>query len=129
MDVKVVDASALAAIMFDEPEGEEVAVRLEDARLIAPVLLSFEIVNVCLTKLRRNPEVRAAILEAFVLQAGLTIESAHVDHASVLILAEQTRLTGYDASYLWLAQRLNAALVTLDGPLRRAAATLGLGQA
>jgi len=129
MDVKVVDASALAAIMFDEPEGEVVAVRLEDARLIAPVLLGFEIANVCLTKLRRDPEARAAILEAFVLQGGLTIESAHVDHAGVLILAEQTRLTGYDASYLWLAQRLNAELITLDRPLRRAAATLGLGQA
>jgi len=31
----------------------------------------------------------------------------------ILMLAEQFRLTGYDASYLWLAQRLNAELVTL----------------
>jgi predicted nucleic acid-binding protein len=37
-------------------------------------------------------------------------------------------LTGYDASYLWLAQRLDAELVTLDRPLGRAAAALGLGE-
>jgi len=36
-------------------------------------------------------------------------------------------LTGYDASYLWLAQRLNAELVTLDRDLARAAALLRAG--
>jgi predicted nucleic acid-binding protein len=126
--VSVVDASALAAIIFKEPEGEKVARRLEGARLVAPALLGFEIVNACLTKLRRHAELRADILRAFLLQGGLLIESAEVYHTSVFIIAEQFRLTGYDASYLWLAQRLGGELVTLDRPLGRAAAALGLGQ-
>jgi len=54
MAVKVVGASALAAIMFGEPDAEEVAARLEGASLVAPLLLGFEIVNLCLTKLRRH---------------------------------------------------------------------------
>jgi predicted nucleic acid-binding protein len=124
MDVKVVDASALGAIIFKEPERREIAGRLESARLVAPALPGFEIVNACLTKLRRHPELRASILEAFLLQGGLMIETAEVDHAGILTLAEQFRLTGYDASYLWLAQRLNAELVTLDRQLGRAAARL-----
>jgi len=124
MDVKVVDASALAAVIFKEPEREEVARQLEGARLVAPALLGFEILNVCLIKLRRHPELRASILQGFALQDGLTIESAEIDHASALVLAERFRLTGYDASYLWLAQRLNAELVTLDRELARAAARL-----
>jgi predicted nucleic acid-binding protein len=128
MDVKVVDASALAAIIFKEPERDKVARRLEGAQLVAPTLLGFEIVNACLTKLRRHAELRSSILQAYLLQGGLVIESAEVDHASVLTMAEQFRLTGYDASYLWLAQRLNAELVTLDRPLGRAAAALGLGR-
>jgi predicted nucleic acid-binding protein len=128
MAVKVIDASSLVAIMFDEPEAERIAPELEGATLIAPALLGFEIVNACVTKLRRNPDHRVGILRAFVLQAGLTIDTAEVDHAGVLALAEQFRLTGYDASYLWLAQRLNAELVTLDRPLGRAAAVLGLAQ-
>jgi predicted nucleic acid-binding protein len=127
MEVKVIDASSLIAIMFDEPEAERIAPKLDGATLVAPALLGFEIANACLTKLRRHPELRADILEAFALQGGLTINTTGVDHAGVLALAEQFRLTGYDASYLWLAQRLNAELVTLDRPLGRAAAALGLG--
>jgi predicted nucleic acid-binding protein len=127
MAVKVVDASALAAIVFKEPEREEVARRLENTSLVAPALLGFEIVNVCLTKLRRYPDLRASILQAFVLHGGLTIDAAEVDHPSVLVLAERFQLTGYDASYLWLAQQLNAELVTLDQQLARAASRLRSG--
>jgi predicted nucleic acid-binding protein len=126
MNVTVVYASALAAIMFDEPDGETVAAAIEGARLVAPELLGFEIVHVCLTKLRRHPEQRDRILSAFALQAGLGIERADVDHAKTLPLAEQTGLSGYDASYLWLALRLDAELVTLDRRLARAAAPLGV---
>ena len=37
-----------------------------------------------------------------------------------MVLAEQTKLTLYDASYLWLASALDAELVTLDDKLARA---------
>ncbi len=129
MEVKIVDASAIAAIMFDEPEADDMTRRLGGAILVAPALLQFELVNACVTKLRRYPDLRDTILQAFAVQGGLTIETAEVDQAATLVLAEQFRLTGYDASYLWLAQRLNAELVTLDRPLGRAAAALGLGEA
>jgi predicted nucleic acid-binding protein len=124
--VKVVDASALAAVMFNEPAADEIARRVRGARLTAPVLLGYEIVNACATQLRRHPDLRDEVLQAFTLQGGLTIETAEVDYASVLVIAEQFRLTGYDASYLWLAQLLRGELVTLDRPLGRAAAALGL---
>jgi len=129
MEVKIVDASAIAAIMFDEPEADDMTRRLGGAILVAPALLQFELVNACVTKLRRYPDLRDTILQAFAVQGGLTIETAEVDQAATLVLAEQFRLTGYDASYLWLAQRLNAELVTLDRSLGRAAAALGLGEA
>jgi len=124
MAVKVVDASAVIAIIFAEPAAETIAPQIRGATLFAPALLLFEIVNACVTKLRRQPELRDEILEAFAIQAGLAIETAEVDHAGVLALAERFRLTGYDASYLWLAGRLDAELVTLDGPLGRAATAL-----
>ena len=128
-EVKIVDASAVAAIMFDEPKADDLTRRVRGAILVAPALLQFELVNACVTKLRRYPDLRDTILQAFAVQGGLTIETAEVDHAAALVLAEQFRLTGYDASYLWLAQRLNAELVTLDRSLGRAAAALGLGEA
>ena len=127
-DAKVVDASALAAILFGEPEAEAVAAELGEARLVAPALLSFELANVCLVKCRRHPDQRRQLLAAFALRNRFGVEEIAIDPDAALALAEATRLTVYDASYLWLARRLGVALVTLDNALARAAA-IGAGAA
>ena len=121
MAVKVVDASALAALLFDEPEAKAVADRLEDGHFVAPVLLSFEIASVCLKKLRSSPQQREALLAAFALHARMPIEIIEVDH-DTLRLAEAFGLSSYDAAYLSLAQKLAAELVTLDRRLQTAGA-------
>lgn len=118
--VKVVDASALAALLFGEPEAEAIADRLEGARLAAPALLDFELANVCLMKIRRDPGERERLRAAFRLAHRLKVETVAIDHAATLDLAEATGLTAYDASYLWLARALGAELVTLDKKLAAA---------
>jgi predicted nucleic acid-binding protein len=120
--VKVVDASALAALLFAEPEAEAIAEQLEGARLAAPSLLDFELANVCLVKIRRQPSQREALRTAFGLAPRLRVETVAVDYAAVLDLAEATGLTAYDASYLWLARALGAELITLDRKLAAASA-------
>jgi predicted nucleic acid-binding protein len=120
--IKVVDASALAALLFAEPEAEAIAERLTGAKLTAPALLNYELANVCLTKIRRHPSQRDALRAAFGLAHRLKIETVAVDHAAVLDLAEATGLTAYDASYLWLARSLGGELVTLDRKLAAASA-------
>jgi len=77
MPVKVIDASALAAVVFDEPDADRVIDAIDDSSLVPPYLLEFE-------------------------------------------LAIGTRLTTYDASYLWLARALRCELVTLDRRLSAA---------
>jgi predicted nucleic acid-binding protein len=124
MPVKVVDASAIAALLFDEPEAEIVADRLSGDRLAAPGLLLFELANVCLTKARRRPELRAALTKAFRLRHRLAVEIVEVDHDGALAFADAIGLTAYDASYLWLARELGAQLITLDRRLSDAAAIL-----
>ncbi len=123
MTVKVVDASALAAILFGEPEGEAIAGRMTGAELVAPALLHFELANVCLMKMRRHPADRDKLVSAFELLARMGVRTIDVDHLGVLELSERTGLTAYDASYLWLARRLDADLVTLDRKLEAAWAT------
>ncbi|MGH7049492.1 MAG: type II toxin-antitoxin system VapC family toxin [Acetobacteraceae bacterium] len=118
--IKVVDASALAAILFAEPEAEVIAERLTGTRLAAPALLDYELANVCLIKIRRRPSQREALRAAFRLAHLLKVETVAVDHAAVLDLAEATGLTAYDASYLWLARSLGGELVTLDRKLAAA---------
>ncbi|MBV9289542.1 MAG: type II toxin-antitoxin system VapC family toxin [Hyphomicrobiales bacterium] len=121
MAVKVVDASAIAALLFGEPEADQVAKRLEGERMAAPALISFELANVCLFKIRRRPDQRPALMAAFRLRVRLGVEEIAVDHAKAVELAALTGLTADDASYLWLARELDAELVTLDRRLEKAA--------
>lgn len=124
MAAKVVDASAVAALLFGEPDGERVAAALGDSQLLAPALLNFELANVCTIKCRRHPEQRSVLIGAFELRKQLLIEEVRVDFDRVLNLAGETGLTAYDASYLWLAHVLGAELVTLDQRLAKAATSV-----
>ncbi len=54
----------------------------------------------------------------------LVIEIVEVDHFGVVNLADETGLTTYDASYLWLARRLKGDLITRDSKMQRAAKSL-----
>jgi predicted nucleic acid-binding protein len=125
MAVKVIDASALAALVFQEENADQVDERLAAAVLVAPALLQFELTNVCRTKLRQYPDQRDVLLDQFSVHTAMTIETREIDHRETLELAEQFGLTSYDASYLRLARELDAELVTLDRQLARAAAALG----
>ena len=93
--VKVIDASALAALVFDEPAGERVTERIRE---------------------------REALVAAYRMQ-GLDVQTVGVDHQAVVQLALQTGLTACDASYLWLARDLAVELVTLDRRLASLAET------
>jgi predicted nucleic acid-binding protein len=119
MLAKVVDASALGALLFGEPEGAAVARRLREASLLAPALLPFEVASVCLKKMRRHPDRRDALMLAFGMLDQMEVDLALVDHGEVLSLAERSGLTAYDASYLWLARRTGSELVTSTGSWRR----------
>jgi len=123
MNAKVVDASALAALLFGESEGAMIAERLQGAGLIAPALLPFEIADTCVKKIRRQPDRRDALLAAFGMLDGMEVGIVEVDHGEVLRLAARSGLTAYDASYLWLARRMSYELVTLDRRLAAAEAT------
>jgi len=117
---KVVDASALAALLFGEPEAETVAHRLQGVEMVAPTLLPYELTNMCWKKRRLHPEMAAALVDGLRRFSRLGIGLMEVDHYEVLALADESGLMAYDASYLWLANRLGAELVTLDRALERA---------
>lgn len=119
---RVVDVSAIAALLFQEPKGEEIADQIEGFRLVSPSLFSYELTNVCTMKCRRFAADRDLFLAAFAQRDRLNIEELPIDHDGVIALASQTGLTAYDASYLWLSRRLGAELVTLDAALLKASA-------
>jgi predicted nucleic acid-binding protein len=117
---KVVDASALAAVLLDETTADSVAARLEKQQLLAPALLPFEMVSVCWKKAKKYPEKIDLFLAAIDRFCRIPIVMVEVDFRAILPLALRHRLTTYDASYLWLALEMDAELVTLDAELGRA---------
>jgi predicted nucleic acid-binding protein len=121
MPLVVVDASAVAAVVFGEAAAERIVERLEGRQLAAPSLLPYEIVSVAGRKLRRGVVSARSAVVALKTFLRLRITLLEPDSLRVFQLASRTELTAYDAAYLWLASSLSAELVTLDEKLERAA--------
>jgi len=119
-DAVVVDASALAAVLFGEPAGPKVAESLDGRALFAPTLLRYELASVCLKKSLQKPKKRAKLVAALGLFPRLQVHEVQVPTERLLELARDTGLTAYDAAYLWLSRELTVKLVTLDAGLEAA---------
>lgn len=121
----VADASALAAIILEEDGSETVLARLDGMALNVPTLLKFELTSAAVKKARQNPRHAAEILQRLnsALDPRRGLRWHDVDATDVAIIARATGLSAYDASYLWLAGRLECDFVTLD---RRLSSAIGL---
>jgi predicted nucleic acid-binding protein len=116
----VVDCSLLSAVLFQESTRDMALQQLAGRSLHAPNLLDHEIANVAVKKQRQNWPVEAIelALTGYALQQ---IEYHRVDVAAQVLLAQQYKLSAYDAAYLWLAAEIKAPLATFDEKLARAA--------
>jgi predicted nucleic acid-binding protein len=114
----LVDCSALAGIVFQEPWQDQALQWIAGRSLHAPSLLHFELTSVALKKLRRGEAHAADGLEQAL---GLAIELHDIDMQAVCELALRYQLSAYDGAYLWLAADLKAPLATFDEQLGCAA--------
>lgn len=122
MRLVVVDASALVEYLLRTERGDEIRARVEnpDADLHAPALCDVEV----------GAGLRRALLEgsmdetrsAEALRDYLDLPVARHAHTALLerVLSLRTNFSAYDATYVALAERLGADLLTADRPLRRA---------
>jgi predicted nucleic acid-binding protein len=125
--IRVVDASAVAAMLFGEPDGPWVHARLSGQLLFVPRIFHFELGNTCRMKSRRHPDKAEELLTAWLywnIQPPVT--GMAIDLTTTMELARHHNLTFCDASYLWLAQNHASVLISLDAQLVRAARSLGL---
>ena len=120
MPDKVVDASVLGSLLFEEPRAQEADDLITDSALQAPQLLLYELTHIAQKKSLQYPDQREAFQRS--LEAALTMDISwrEVDHIRVLELALETGLSAYDASYLYVARSLGLPLVTFDHKLQAA---------
>ena len=112
--ILVVDASAIAAVLYGEAEGATIQAHVRGETMIAPHLIDYELANASLRKARRQPELAGSLLMMLARLRTLSIRRERVPPLEAAQLALQTGLSAYDASYLWLAMAHDVELVTLD---------------
>ena len=129
----VLDASMTVAWHFNDEETVEtnaVEQRTIDAVVVVPKHWHAEVANALLMGERRD-RATSAETARFITRLELldiTVDVLDGDEVMtrILPLARAHRLTVYDAFYLELAERHGLPLATLDDPLRKAAARVGI---
>jgi predicted nucleic acid-binding protein len=128
-----IDASlTLQWFLEDETDrGYSLAVlsRLSDLAAVVPILWFYELGNGLTMACRRKRITSDQASDYLARVRRLRIAVDEPDTALILTLPDLARtyeLTNYDAAYLELAIRRNAALATTDGALRQAATKAGV---
>lgn len=125
MDVTV-DASVLIAVIGNEPSRERAIALAAGHSLLAPQSVHWEIGNALSAMLKRQRVSLAQALACIDAYRQIPIRLVDLDLRSALVLAEPLRVYAYDAYLLACARQFHTPLMTLDEPLKAAAATLGI---
>ena len=123
----VLDASAIMAVIANEPEREFVIKNTQNSIIVAPSIISFEISNGLTRMMRKNiidsKEKMINLIRNF---KKMPIKIEEIDIEKALEIAWDYRIYSYDACYLELTKRLNLILLTFDENMKKIGKDLGL---
>jgi predicted nucleic acid-binding protein len=123
----VLDASAIIAVIADEPESNIVINCTKNAVLISPHIVSFEIANALTKMMKRgiisSKEKIIGLINAF---QKIPIKAVEVNLEKSLEIAWHFKIYAYDAFYLETAKRLNLPLLTFDNGIRKIGKEIGV---
>jgi predicted nucleic acid-binding protein len=129
----VLDASVALSAVLGEANSElarQLLIRVAETGAVVPNLWHLEVgqtflVAARLGRLDRSHRLSAA--EQFV-ELPIEVDQATATYAwrEIMIVAEQYRLSLYDAAYLELSMRRSLPLATFDAALRRGATAAGV---
>ena len=84
--ILVVDASAVGAMLFEEPEADTIRAHIRGETVLAPQLIDYELANICWKKVRRQPEAKVATLAMLAAVALVSMTRVRVPPAEVASL-------------------------------------------
>lgn len=123
MDI-VVDASIIIAVIVNEPSKPTLIQATQDADLLAPASVQWEIGNAFSAMFKRNRINLDAALQAIEIYQQIPIRFVEVELDEALRIAHQLNIYAYDAYLIRCAQKYNAPLFSLDESLLRLAEQL-----
>ncbi len=125
MDI-VVDASAIIAVIVNEPNKANIVQATQGASLIAPASIHWEIGNAFSAMFKRNRLNLEEAIMAVSIYKQIPIRFVEVELEASLQIAKQLNIYAYDAYMLRCSQKQKAPLLSLDKTLIRLAKQLKL---
>ena len=122
----VVDASAIIAVIVNEPSKSNIIEATQDANLIAPASIHWEIANAFSVMFKRERVSLDEALDAIDIYKQIPIRFIEVELEESLRIAHQLNIYSYDAYLLRCAQKHKAPLISLDKTLLKLAKELKL---
>lgn len=113
----VVDASVLIAVITNEEEKEKLVAMTNEAELIAPLSVHWEIGNAFSSLLKRKRVSIDEALQAIDIYLQIPVRFVEVELTDSLELADEFGIYAYDAYLLRCAEKYRLPLLTLDNRL------------
>jgi predicted nucleic acid-binding protein len=113
----VVDASVLIAVITNEDEKEKLVAMTNEAELIAPLSVHWEIGNAFSSLLKRKRVTLDEALQAIEIYLQIPVRFVEVELTVSLELADELGIYAYDAYLLRCAEKYRLPLLTLDNRL------------
>ena len=122
----VIDTSAIIAAIADEPDGDNVINLTENAILVCPSAILFEIPNAITRMIRKkviDKDKMSQLLKSF---QKIPIKLFENNPEDVLEIGWEYKIYAYDAFFLDTAKNLNLPLLTLDDGIESVGKKLGI---
>ena len=126
VDDILIDASAIMAIILNEPNRDMIIKLTNDAMLLSPEVIPFEIGNALVNLYRRQKLSKEKVLEAYAIFITMPLKLIKVHVEKALQIACEHNIYAYDAYYLEAALRRKLPLITCDAAMKRIGLALNI---
>jgi len=123
----LLDASAIIAVIADEPEAQIVINCTKGAVIMSPYIISYEVTN-ALTRMMRKGIIttKEQMIELIQNFKKIPLKILDVDLEKTLEIAWSFKIYAYDAFYLETAKRLGLPIISFDSNMIKIAKELNL---
>ena len=122
----MVDASTIVCIILNEPEKAKIISLTEDAEIVSPEMIRFEIGNALSRMVKKQRLNEEQILKAYSLFELIPIRLVKVNMHKALKISCKYEMYAYDAYYLEATHRLKLPLLTLDKGMKDKARNMNI---